>query len=161
MSQTYEGTFDGRNLRVAIVAGRFNETIVKQLVEGALDCLRRHHVKETDVSVVWVPGAFEIPSTAKRLAASGEVDAIVCLGAVIRGETAHFDHVAGQAMNGIGALQAELDVPVTAGVLTTETTEQAAERAGGKLGNKGFDSALAAIEMANLFARLPKPDRGG
>jgi 6,7-dimethyl-8-ribityllumazine synthase len=157
MTQTYEGTFDGRNLRVAIVAGRFNETIVKQLVEGALDCLRRHNVKESDVSVVWVPGAFEIPSTAKRLASSGEVDAIVCLGAVIRGETAHFDHVAGHASNGIGAVALETGVPVTNGVLTTENVAQATDRAGGKMGNKGFEAALAALEMTNLFASLPKP----
>ncbi len=161
MTTVYEGSFDARDLRVAIVASRFNETISKRLVEGALDCLERHGVPSEKVTLAWVPGAFEIPAVARRLALSGEVDAIVCVGVVIRGETAHFDHVAGQAMNGIGALQAELDVPVTAGVLTTETTEQAAERAGGKLGNKGFDSALAAIEMANLFARLPKPDRGG
>jgi len=157
MTQTYEGTFDGRNLRVAIVAGRFNETIVKQLVEGALDCLRRHNVKDSDVSVVWVPGAFEIPSTAKRLASSGEVDAIVCLGAVIRGETAHFDYVAGHASNGIGAVALETGLPITNGVLTTENVAQATDRAGGKIGNKGFEAALAALEMTNLFASLPKP----
>ena len=157
MTQTYEGTFDGRNLRVAIVAGRFNETIVKQLVEGALDCLRRHNVKESDVSVVWVPGAFEIPSTAKRLASSGEVDAIVCLGAVIRGETAHFDYVAGHASNGIGSVALETGLPITNGVLTTENVAQATDRAGGKMGNKGFEAALAALEMTNLFASLPKP----
>ena len=157
MTQIFEGSFDGRNLRVAIVAGRFNETIVKQLVEGALDCLHRHNVKDSDVSVVWVPGAFEIPSTAKRLAASGEVDAIICLGAVIRGETAHFDYVAGHASNGIGAVALESGLPITNGVLTTENVAQATDRAGGKMGNKGFEAALAALEMANLFAALPKP----
>ena len=157
MAPTYEGSFDGRNLRVAIVAGRFNETIVKQLVEGALDCLRRHNVKESDVHVVWVPGAFEIPSTAKRLALSGEVDAIVCLGAVIRGETAHFDYVAGHASNGIGAVALETGLPITNGVLTTENVAQATDRAGGKMGNKGFEAALAALEMTSLFAALPKP----
>lgn len=157
MTQTYEGGFDGRHLRVAIVAARFNETIVKQLVEGAVDCLRRHNVKGADISVVWVPGAFEIPSTAKRLASSGEVDAIVCLGAVIRGETAHFDHVAGHASNGIGAVALETGLPITNGILTTENVAQAADRAGGKMGNKGFEAALAALEMANLFASLPKP----
>jgi 6,7-dimethyl-8-ribityllumazine synthase len=157
MPQNYEGSFDGRNLRVAIVAGRFNETIVKQLVEGALDCLRRHNVKESEVSVVWVPGAFEIPSTAKRLASSGEVDAIVCLGAVIRGETAHFDYVAGHASNGIGAVALESGMPITNGILTTENVAQATDRAGGKMGNKGFEAALAALEMSNLFASLPKP----
>lgn len=159
MTTVYEGSFDAQDLRVAIVASRFNETISKRLVEGALDCFTRHGIPAEKTTVAWVPGAFEIPAVARRLAASGTVDAIVCVGVVIRGETAHFDYVAGQAMNGIGALQAELDIPVTAGVLTTETTEQAADRAGGKMGNKGFECALAAIEMANLFSVLPKPDR--
>jgi 6,7-dimethyl-8-ribityllumazine synthase len=153
----YEGGFDGRQLRVAIVAGRFNETIVKQLVEGALDCLRRHAVDEDNISVVWVPGAFEIPATTRRLASSGEFDAIVCLGAVIRGETAHFDYVAGHASNGIGAVALETGLPITNGVLTTENFQQAADRAGGKVGNKGFEAALAALEMSNLLASLPKP----
>ncbi len=157
MTQRYEGSFDGRNLRVAIVAGRFNETIVKQLVDGAVDCLARHNVQESDISLVWVPGAFEIPATAKRLATSGEVDAIVCLGAVIRGETAHFDYVAGHASNGIGAVAVETGLPITNGILTTESVAQAADRAGGKMGNKGFEAALAAVEMANLYASLPKP----
>lgn len=157
MTQVYEGSFDGRNLKVAIVAGRFNETIVKQLVDGAIDCLGRHSVAPADISVVWVPGAFEIPATAKRLAASGEVDAIVCVGAVIRGETAHFDYVAGHASNGIGAVALETGIPITNGVLTTETVAQASDRAGGKMGNKGFEAALAALEMTNLFAGLPKP----
>lgn len=157
MTQVYEGSFDGRNLKVAVVAGRFNETIVKQLVDGALDCLKRHSVAASDISVVWVPGAFEIPATAKRLALSGEVDAIVCLGAVIRGETAHFDYVAGHASHGIGAVALETGIPITNGVLTTENVAQATDRAGGKMGNKGFEAALAALEMANLFAGLPKP----
>lgn len=156
MARTYEGTFDGRNLRVAIVVARFNETIGKQLLDGALDCLKRHQVADSDISVVWVPGAFEIPSVVKRIAESGEVDAIVCLGAVIRGETAHFDYVAGHASNGIGAVALESGLPVTNGVLTTENTEQAMDRAGGKMGNKGAEAALAAIEMTNLFASLPK-----
>lgn len=157
MTQIYEGAYDGRNLKIAIVAGRFNETIVKQLVDGALDCLRRHAVQESDISVVWVPGAFEIPAACKRLALSGEVDAIVCVGAVIRGETAHFDYVAGHASNGIGAVALETGLPITNGVLTTENVAQAADRAGGKHGNKGFEAALAALEMANLYASLPKP----
>lgn len=156
MARTYEGTFDGRNLRVAIVVARFNETIGKQLLDGALDCLKRHQVADSDISVVWVPGAFEIPSVVKRIAESGEVDAIVCLGAVIRGETAHFDYVAGHASNGIGAVALESGLPVTNGILTTENTEQAMDRAGGKMGNKGVEAALAAIEMTNLFASLPK-----
>ena len=157
MPQVYEGSFDGRNLKVAIVVGRFNEAIGKRLLDGALDCLARHSVAEGDISVVWVPGAFEIPAAAKRLAISGEVDAIVCLGAVIRGETAHFDFVAGHSSNGIGAVALETGVPITNGILTTETVAQASDRAGGKMGNKGFEAALAALEMTNLFASLPKP----
>ncbi len=157
MTQTYEGSYDGRNLRVAIVAGRFNETIVKALVEGAIDCLQRHMVAPSDITVAWVPGAFEIPAAAKRIAMSGEVDAIVCLGAVIRGETAHFEYVAGHASNGIGSVALETDIPITNGVLTTENVSQAGDRAGGKMGNKGAEAALAALEMANLFAALPKP----
>jgi 6,7-dimethyl-8-ribityllumazine synthase len=157
MVQTYEGPLDGRHLRVAVVASRFNESISRGLLGGALDCLRRHGVSDDDVSVVWVPGAFEIPVAARRLAKSGEFDAIVCVGAVIRGETAHFDLVAQQAARGVGEAARDTGVPVAFGVLTTETTEQAAERAGGKLGNKGFDAALAAVEMATLLGALPKP----
>ena len=154
---TYSGAFDGRNLRVAVVASRFNETITKQLVDGALDCLSRHSVRDEDVSVVWVPGAFEIPATARRLAQAGEFDAIVCLGVVIRGETAHFDYVAGNASYGIGRVAEDTGIPVTNGVLTTEDVAQATDRAGGKMGNKGFEAALAAIEMASLLQSLPKP----
>ena len=157
MTRAIEGSYDGRDMRVAIVASRFNETITKQLLEGAVDCLKRHGVPDEFLSVVWVPGAFEIPSAAKRLASSGEFDAVVCVGAVIRGDTAHFDFVAGHAMNGIGRVALETGVPVAAGLLTTETVDQAADRAGGKMGNKGFEAAMAALEMANLFAALPKP----
>jgi 6,7-dimethyl-8-ribityllumazine synthase len=156
-AQTYEGSFDARDLRVGIVASRFNETIVRRLVDGALDCLRRHGAREENVTVTWVPGAFELPATAKRIAGSGEVDAVVCIGTVIRGETPHFDYVAGSAASGILQTAMSVDVPVTFGVLTTDTTEQAEARAGGKAGNKGFDAALAAIEMAGLYATLPKP----
>ena len=157
MIRTYEGSFEGRHLRVAVVVSRFNETISARLAEGAVDCLRRHGVPDEFLSVTWVPGAFELPSVAKRIAASGEVDAIVCVGAVIRGDTAHFDFVAGHAMNGIGRASLDTGVPITAGVLTTENVEQAADRAGGKAGNKGFEAALAALEMANLYTALPKP----
>jgi 6,7-dimethyl-8-ribityllumazine synthase len=156
MMRTIEGTFDARDLRVGIVASRFNEAITKRLVEGASDCLIRHGVPDDSVTLVWVPGAFEIPAAAKRLIASGEVDALVCVGVVIRGETAHFDYVAGHAMNGIGALAVETGVPIGAGILTTENTAQAEDRAGGKMGNKGFEAAMAAIEMAGLYSRLPK-----
>ena len=154
--RTFEGTFDAKDLRVGIVAGRFNEAITKRLVEGAVDCLVRHGVPDDAISLAWVPGAFEIPAVARRMATSGEFDAIVCLGAVIRGETAHFDYVAGHASNGIGQLSVEVDIPVTNGVLTTENTAQAEDRAGGKMGNKGFEVAMAAIEMAGLFGQLPK-----
>ena len=156
MARELEGSFDGRGLRVAVVAARFNETITKSLVAGALDCLRRHGVAEEDLSVAWVPGAFEIPIAARRLARSGEFDALVCAGAVIRGETAHFDLVAAHASNGIGAVATESGIPVMNAILATETTEQAAARAGGKLGNKGFEAALGALEMANLLASMPK-----
>ncbi len=155
--RTYEGSFDAQHLRVAVVASRFNETLVQRLVDGALDCLRRHGVDDGDISVAWVPGAFEVPLVARRFAGSGDVDAVVCLGVVIKGETAHFDFVAGGAAQGIAAAAQETGVPVTFGVLTTETAEQAADRAGGKMGNKGFEAALAAIEMASLFQSLPKP----
>jgi 6,7-dimethyl-8-ribityllumazine synthase len=144
---------------VAIVASRFNETISKRLVEGAIDCLARHGVPDEKLTLVWVPGAFELPAAARRIALSGEVDAVICVGVVIRGETAHFEYVAGQASNGIGALSGEVDIPITNAVLTTENTAQAEDRAGGKMGNKGFEAALAAIEMANLLTLLPKTAR--
>ena len=138
MIEVYEGGFDASGLRIAVVASRFNETIARRLVDGALDCLARHGVAERDRWVAWVPGAFELPATARRIASSGEVDAVVCVGAVIRGETPHFDYVAGAAATGIGAATLAADVPITFGVLTTETTQQASERAGGKAGNKGW-----------------------
>jgi 6,7-dimethyl-8-ribityllumazine synthase len=160
MSRVYEGTFEARGLRVGIVVGRFNESIGKRLLEGALDCLTRHGISDEDTAVVWVPGAFEIPLAAQRLASSGEVDAIVTLGAVVRGETAHFEYVAGQAAAGVGRAMLDTGVPIAFGVLTTETSEQARERSGGKAGNKGFEAALAALEMASLMSSLPKPAGG-
>ena len=156
---TYEGALDARRLRVCVIVSRFNEAIARRLLDGALDCLRRHGAPDDGVSVVWVPGAFEIPVVAKRMASSGEVDAIVCVGAVIRGETPHFDFVAQHAARGIGEASVLTGVPIAFGVLTTDSTEQAAERAGGKAGNKGFEAALAAVEMANLFSGLPKPEQ--
>ncbi len=155
--RTHTGSFDARDLRVALVASRFNETISRRLVEGALDCMTRHGAPDENVSVTWVPGAFELPAAAHRIAASGEVDAVVCVGAVIRGETPHFDYVAGAAATGILQAGIAAGIPITFGVLTVDTTDQAEARAGGKLGNKGFEAAMAAIEMANLFATLPKP----
>jgi 6,7-dimethyl-8-ribityllumazine synthase len=151
--KVHEGSLDGTGLRFALIAARFNEVIVGRLVEGAADCLRRHGVVDSDIELAWVPGAFEIPVVARRLAASGRFDAIVALAAVVRGDTAHFHYVAGQAAE-VGQVAQDTGVPVTFGVLTTETFDQALDRAGGKLGNKGWDAALAAIETARLLADL-------
>ena len=151
---TYEGKLGGKGLRFALVVGRFNELISTRLYEGALDCLRRHDVADGDVDTAWVPGAFEMPLVAKRLATSGKYDAVVCLGAVIRGGTPHFDYVAGEAAKGIAKVSLDSGVPVVFGVLTTDTIEQAIERAGTKAGNKGFDAAVAAIEMVNLLEQI-------
>jgi len=153
--QIIEGNFQpAKSARFAIVASRFNEFIVDRLVEGAVDMFRRHGVSETRVTVVRVPGAFEIPVTARRVAESGKVDAIVALGCVIRGATAHFDYVAGGASNGCAHVAESTGVPIVLGILTTDTIEQAVERAGTKAGNKGSESALAALEMASLFRAL-------
>ena len=151
---TYEGRLDAKGLRIALLASRFNETITKSLLEGALSALRRHGLDDASITVAWVPGAFELPMTAKRLADSGEFDAIVCLGAVIRGATTHYDYVCSQAAAGIARVSLDTGVPVIFGVLTTENIEQAIERSGTKAGNKGFDAALAAIEMINLSRAL-------
>jgi 6,7-dimethyl-8-ribityllumazine synthase len=151
--RTHEGTYDGSGLRIAIVASRFNEAVVQRLVGGAADCLRRHGVADDDVELAWVPGAFEIPLVAGRLADSGRFDGIVALGCVVRGQTAHFEYVAGQAAE-VGHIAAASGVPITFGVLTTETFEQAVDRAGGKAGNKGWEAALAAIETARLLDEL-------
>ena len=155
--RTFSGDLNAGHLRIAVLAARFNEGVSRRLVDGALDCLRRHGASEDDILLVWVPGAFELPVAAKRIAASKEIDAIVCLGAVVRGETAHFDYVAGNAAHGIAEATAVTGIPITFGVLTTEDSAQAEARAGGKAGNKGFEAALAAIEMANLLTALPKP----
>jgi 6,7-dimethyl-8-ribityllumazine synthase len=154
---TYEGQLQGGGLRIAIAASRFNETIVVRLLDGALDGLRRHGVEPEGIDVAWAPGAFELPLVARRLAASGSYEAVITLGAVIRGATSHYDLVAGQCAAGVQRAQLETGVPVIFGVLTTDTIEQAVERSGTKAGNKGFEAAAAAIEMANLLARLPKP----
>lgn len=156
----YQGNLAGTNLSIAIVVARFNELISERLLAGAMDGLRRHSIADDAVDVAWVPGSFELPVVAKRLACLGKYDAIICLGAVIRGATAHFEHVAGQAAAGIASVARETGVPVIFGVLTTDTIEQAVERAGAKAGNKGYDAALAAIEMANLLRALPPlPER--
>ncbi len=154
----YEGSLSGAGLRVAIVAARFNDTIVNRLVEGANDGLRRHGVDPGSIDLVWTPGAFELPVVAARLAAGGGYDAVITLGAVIRGATGHYDFVAGQCAAGVARVSLDTGVPVVFGVLTTDTIEQAVERSGTKAGNKGFESAMTAIEMANLLAGLPKPE---
>jgi 6,7-dimethyl-8-ribityllumazine synthase len=153
----FEGNLSGAGLRVAVVASRFNEAIVSRLVDGATDCLRRHGVSEGAIDMAWVPGAFELPLVAARLAASGGYDAVITLGAVIRGETGHYDFVAGQCAAGVQRAQLDTGVPIVFGVLTTNNIEQAHERAGAKGANKGFEAALTAIEMANLLAGLAKP----
>ena len=152
----YEGQLRGDGLRVAIAASRFNDFITERLLAGARDGLLRHGVDEDSITVAWAPGAFELPLVAQRLAASGEYDAVICVGAVIRGATGHYEHVAGQCAAGIERVQLDTGVPVIFGVLTTETVEQAVERAGTKAGNKGFESAITAIEMADLVRQLPK-----
>jgi 6,7-dimethyl-8-ribityllumazine synthase len=151
-----EGGFEARGRRFAVVASRFNDVVVQKLVDGAMSCLAKHGVADDDVELVWTPGAFELPLAAKRLAASGGYDAVICLGAVIRGETAHFDLVAREAARGIQQAGLDTGAPVIFGVLTTETFEQAADRAGGKHGNKGWDAAMVAMEMASLLDGLPK-----
>ncbi len=152
----YEGMLLGQGLRIGIVVARFNDLITRSLLEGARDALRRHGVDDAGVEVAWVPGSFELPLVARRLARSGRYDAVLCLGAIIRGATAHFDYVAAQAAAGIAAAARESEVPVIFGILTTETIEQALERAGTKAGNKGAEYAVSAIEMANLLTLLPQ-----
>lgn len=151
---TFEGKLVSQNIRVGIVAARFNEFIVNKLVGGAMDALLRHDVREEDIDLAWVPGAFEIPLIAKKMAESGKYDAVICLGAVIRGATSHYDLVCNEAAKGIAHVSLDSGVPVLFGVVTTENIEQAIERAGSKAGNKGYDSAMAAIEMVNLMRAI-------
>ncbi len=152
--RTIEGKLTASGIKVGIVAARFNEFITSKLIGGALDGLKRHDVKEEDVDLVWVPGAFEIPVAAQKLAQSGRYDAVICLGAVIRGNTSHYDYVCAEVSKGIAQVSLSAGMPVMFGVLTTDTIEQAIERAGTKAGNKGYDCALGAIEMVNLFRQL-------
>ena len=149
--KTFEGKLDGTKLRFGIIVGRFNEFISSKLLGGAMDALKRHGVDESGIDVAWSPGAFEMPLIAMKMAKSENYDAIICLGAVIRGATPHFDYVSNEVSKGIANVMLKTEVPVTFGVLTTENIEQAIERAGTKSGNKGFDAAMAAIEMANLM----------
>ncbi len=155
MPTIIEGTFAPPPGRFALVAARFNSAIVDPLVAGALDALKRHGVDDSAVDLVRVPGSFEIPLVAQRLATSGRYAAVICLGAIIRGDTDHYDHVAGQAAAGVARASLDTGVPVVFGVLTCDTLEQAVNRAGGKAGNKGFEAALTAIEMVNLLRQLP------
>lgn len=152
--KTLEGQLKADNLKFGIVVGRFNEFISSKLLSGSIDCLVRHGADADNITVAWVPGAFEIPLVAKKMAAAGKYDAIICLGAVIRGATPHFDYVCAEVSKGIASVSLQYETPVSFGVLTTENIEQAVERAGTKAGNKGVDAAMAAIEMADLLKNI-------
>ena len=149
-----EGFYEGKGLKIAIVASRFNEFITSKLIGGAEDCLRRHNVDEDNITLAWVPGAFEIPLVAKKLAKSGKYDAIICVGAVIRGATSHYDYVCAEVSKGIASVSLETGIPVLFGVLTTDTIEQAIERAGTKAGNKGYDCAMSALELVHVLRKV-------
>ena len=153
-----EGNFSGEGLKIGIVASRFNEFITSKLIGGAEDCLKRHGVTDNDITLVWVPGAYEIPLMAKKMAMNGSFDAIICLGAVIRGATYHYEMVCNEAAKGISQVALSTGVPVLFGVITTDTIEQAIERAGTKSGNKGYDCAMSAIELANAIKTVAKID---
>jgi 6,7-dimethyl-8-ribityllumazine synthase len=152
--KTIQGNLTGRGLKIGIIVSRFNEFISGKLLEGAKDALLRHEANEDDIEIAWVPGAYEIPLVAKKMAGSKKYDAVICLGAVIRGSTPHFDYVSNEVAKGVAMVGLETEKPVIFGVLTTDTLEQAIERAGTKSGNKGFDAAMSAIEMANLLKKL-------
>lgn len=154
MAKIFQGNLIGTGLKIGIVNSRFNEFITSKLLSGALDALSRHGVNDEDIEVAWVPGAFEIPLVADKMASSGKYDAVICLGAVIRGATPHFDYVAAEVSKGIANVSLKTGMPVIFGVITTDNIEQAIERAGTKVGNKGVDAAEAAIEMANLFRSI-------
>ncbi len=157
MGTTFQGELHGDGLRLALVVSRFNEMVTSRLLAGARSALERHGVREEDVDVAWVPGAFELPIAARKLAESRRYDAVVCLGAVIRGETPHFEYIAAEAARGIAQVARDTGVPAIFGVITPNTLEQALDRAGGKVGNKGYDAVVSAIEMANLMRQL-RPD---
>ena len=152
--KVYEGKLVAEGLKVGIVASRFNEFIVSKLIGGAEDALKRHGVKDEDIELTWVPGAFEIPLIAKKMVKSGKYDAVVCLGAVIKGATSHYDYVCAEVSKGIAQVSLSEEIPVAFGILTTDTIQQAIERAGTKAGNKGYDAAVTAIEMANLLKNI-------
>lgn len=152
--KTYEGKLVSKDIKIGIVAARFNEFITSKLLGGAMDALTRHDVKESDIEVAWVPGAFEIPLIASKMSKSGKYDAVICLGAVIRGSTTHYDYVCSEVSKGVASVSLNSDIPVMFGVLTTENIEQAIERSGAKAGNKGYDCGVGAIEMVNLIREI-------
>jgi 6,7-dimethyl-8-ribityllumazine synthase len=154
MSVVYEGNLSGEGRRFGIVISRMNEFVSLRLLEGAMDCLRRHGASDADITIAWVPGAFDIPAVAKRMGDSGGFDAVVCLGAVIRGATPHFDYVAAEVAKGVANVGLATGVPTVFGVVTADNIEQAIERAGAKAGNRGWDAARAALELADLYARM-------
>lgn len=156
MVKAIEGKLDAGGVRFAIIQSRFNDFIVGRLIDGAMDALLRHGAEEKKIDVIKVPGAFEIPLTAKKAAKSGKYDAVICLGAVIRGSTPHFEYVAAEVTKGIATVGLETEIPVTFGILTTDNIEQAIERAGCKSGNKGWDAAVSAVEMVNLLKQMQK-----
>ncbi len=155
MVKQFEGQLNAEGFRFGLVVSRFNEFISSKLLTGALDVLKRHGAQEEDIEVLWVPGSFEIPLVAKKMAKSGRYDAVVCLGAVIRGDTPHFEYVASEVAKGIALVGLEAEIPVMFGIITSDSLEQAIERAGTKAGNKGWDAALGAIEMVNLLKKFP------
>lgn len=157
--KVHKGHLNASGMKFAIVVSRFNQFITQKLLEGALDCLHRHGAKDDDLEVTWVPGAFEIPYLAKRIAESGICDGIVCLGAVIRGATPHFDFVASEVAKGVARVALQTGIPTVYGVVTADNIEQAVERAGAKVGNRGFDAALATIELVDLYRNLPKAEK--
>jgi 6,7-dimethyl-8-ribityllumazine synthase len=154
MSRVFEGNITGKGRKFGIVVSRFNEFVSLRLLEGTMDCLRRHGASDDDISVAWVPGAFDIPAVAKRMGDSGSYDAVVCLGVVIRGATPHFDYVASEVAKGVAQVASETGVPTVFGVVTADSLEQAIERAGSKSGNRGWDAAQAAMELADLYATM-------
>jgi len=152
--KTFNGQLNGKGQKHAIVISRFNELITSRLLEGTLDCLRRHGVADDDIVINWVPGSFEVPYAAQKLALSKKFDSVICLGALIRGDTPHFDYIASEVAKGIAMISLETHLPVVFGVITADTLDQALERAGTKAGNKGWDAALSAIEMADLYRQI-------